>query len=147
MHDARSQIVIKQRNRLTAVLIILIGLDRNRRQRRVRSDVLWLAQKPVAGIKAALKQLIQRNLQTGCRAHRIEIHVMNVDIAVFMRGRHLRIQTIGGRIGLGQRAAVLQHHAHCAVAVDIGVLPLFIDFLRVLDSEVFQRFHQPVLAG
>ena len=36
------------------MLIILIGLDRNRRQRRVGSDVLRLAQKPVAGIKACL---------------------------------------------------------------------------------------------
>ena len=141
MHDARSQIIIKQRNGLAAMLIILIGLNRNRRQRCIRGDILRFAQKAMAGVKAAMKQLVQRNLQTRRRSHRVEIHVMNMDITIFMSGSHLGIQTIRSRIRFGQRAAVLQHHPHRAVTVNVGIFTFFINFLGILNPEVFQSLH------
>ena len=37
---------------------------------------------------------------------------------------------------------VLQHGPHGGIAVDIGVFPLDIAFLGILESQVFQRPHQ-----
>ena len=55
--NARRHTVVEVRYGLTAVLIILVGLDRDARERGISRDIVRLADEAVAGGEAALEEL------------------------------------------------------------------------------------------
>ena len=133
--------VIEVHNRLTAVLIVLVCLNRNARQRRVGRDVLRLTQIAVPRGEAALEQALQFNL-TARRRQRVEVHVMNVDIAIHVRLTKSRIHDVLLVILLCAFAAEFEHCAHGSIAIDVGVLALDVGFAGILEHNVPKRAHQ-----
>ena len=73
--------IVEIHDRLASVLVVLVALNRNRRQRRVAADRFWLAQVTVSGSEATPKQLSQLDLGT-CGRPSIEIQVVNVNITL-----------------------------------------------------------------
>ena len=63
--DALRHPVVEVRDALSAVLVVLIGLDRNTGQRGVACDIVRLRRKAVAGAETAAKQLLDVDLATG----------------------------------------------------------------------------------
>ena len=63
--DALRHPVVEVRDALSAVLVVLIGLDRNTGQRGVACDIVRLPQEAVAGAETAAKQLLDVDLATG----------------------------------------------------------------------------------
>ena len=85
------QAVVEIGNGLSAVLIVLVTLNGNAGKRGIAGNVARLAQHAVAGGKAAAEQLAQVYLAAG-GSKRVEVHIVNMDVAVGMRrckfGRH-----------------------------------------------------------
>ena len=85
---ARSHGVVEVWNRLAAVHFVLVRLNRDTAERRIGADVVRLPQAAVTGGKAVLEQLQKVNLTAGFREH-VEIHVMDVNVAVQVSSRDI----------------------------------------------------------
>ena len=131
--DAGCQRIVKVRNRLPAVLVVLVGLHRDARQRGIRADVVRLTDVPVAGREPAVEQLDEVNLAAG-RCQRQEIQVVDMDIALTVGFGEFRVQDEHLAELLRALGTVLEHGAHGSVAVDIGVLSFDVVFQRGLEG-------------
>ncbi len=114
---------VKVRHALAAVHFILVGLNGNAGQSRITFNGIGFAQIAVPGGEAVSEQRNQVNLAAGFREH-VKIFVMDVDVAVGVRGRGVLGQNVVVDKKLGTLGAVFEHGAHGRVAVDIGVFPL-----------------------
>ena len=141
LRHARGHVIVEAGNRLAAVLVVLVGLDRDARQRGIAADVLRLAQHAVAGREAARKQLRQVDLRAG-RRQRQEVEVMDVNVSLAVRPCMLGIEHIHVVELLRALAAVLEHRAHRGIAVNVRVLALDVGIRRVLERDVLQDVHQ-----
>ena len=119
------------------MLVVLIGLNGDAGQSSIRSNVVGLSQCAMPCGEAPIKELNQVNLGTGGGPHRGKIHVMDVNISIYMSlcmlwfyHKHL-IEL------LGPLAAVLEHGAHGCVSVDVGVLSLNIAVLGGGEGNIF----------
>ena len=111
------------RHALAAVHFILVGLNGYAGQGRIAFNGIGLTQIAVPGGETVFEQRDQIDLAAGFGEH-VEIFVMNMDIAVKMRGRGVLGQDIIVDEEFGALGTVLEHGAHGRVAVNIGVLPL-----------------------
>ena len=139
-HTRRHRI-IEVRHALTAMLVILIRLDSNACQRRVRTDVVRLTQEAVAGGKTVAEQLQQVNLTAG-GGQRQKIQIVDVDITLAVRLGVRRIEDEHLVELLGTLGAVLEHGAHRGITVDIGVLALDVVLKRGLERQILIHLHQ-----
>ena len=139
--DAGRHRIVKVRNGLAAVLVVLVGLERDAGQRRIGTDVVRLPQEAVAGREAALKQAQQVDLAAG-GGQREEIEVVDVDIALTVRPGVLGVEDEHFAELLGALGAVLEHGAHGGVAVDIGVFALDVVFERGFEGQILVDLHQ-----
>ena len=138
---ADGKAIVKVDDALSAVLVVLVGLQRNAGQRRIALNVVGLAQKAVAGGKAARKQLDDVDLGTG-RGQRVKIKIVDVDISLTMRSCLLRLQNEFFVKLLGTLTAVLEHGAHGRVAVNIAVFPLDVGIDGVGKGQLLVNLHQ-----
>ncbi len=141
---AGGHVVIKAGDGLTAVLIVLVALDGDARQRGIAADVLRLAQHAVTRGEAALEQLRQVDLGAG-RRQRQKVEVVDVDVAFAVRARVLRVEHIHIVELLCALRTVFEHRAHRGIAVDIRVFALHVRFGSVFERDVLQDVHQPRL--
>ena len=139
--DARRHAVIEVRDTLTAVLVVLVGLNRNAGERRIACDVVRLAQEAVSGGESALKQLEQVNLRAG-GGQGVEVKVVDVDIALAVRLGDARLEQEHLVELLGALGTVLEHGSHRGVAVDVGVLTLDVVLNRGLEGQILVDLHQ-----
>ena len=133
--------VIKVRDALSAVLVVLVGLDGDGCQCRIALDALWLTQKAVSSRKAAVKQIDNVDLGTG-GGQRIKVKVMDVDVALAVGFCLCRCQQVGFVVSLGACGTNLQHTAHCGVAVDIGVVTLNVALAGIHTGDFVDGLHQ-----
>ena len=138
---AHGQAVIEVAHRLTAVLVVLVRLDGDAGKRGVAGDVVGLAQHAVAGGEAALEELPQLNLAAG-GGQRVEVHVVNVDIALAVRLGEARIDDAHLVELLGRFGAILQHGAHGGIGVDVSVLALHVGIGGLGEGDVLQRLDE-----
>ena len=138
---AHGQAVIEVAHRLTAVLVVLVRLDGDAGKRGVAGDVVGLAQHAVAGGEAALEELPQLNLAAGS-GQRVEVHVVNVDIALAVRLGETRIDDAHLVELLGRFGAILQHGAHGGIGIDVGVLALHVGIGGLGEGDVLQRLDE-----
>ena len=122
--------IVEIHDRLASVLVVLVALNRNRRQCRVAADRFWLAQVTVSGSEATPEQLSQLDLGTGGRPS-IEIQVVNVNITLPMQIGSHAIDHCVQIVFLGGVRALLQHRTHGRVAVNVGIVALEVAVLRV----------------
>ena len=120
---AAGHAVVEVGHALSAVHLVLIGLDGDAGQRGITLDGLRLAQIAVPGGEAVAEQSDKVYLTAGLREH-VEIFIVDMDIAVAVRGRSVLGQDVIVREVLGPLGTVFEHGAHSRIAVDIGVLPL-----------------------
>ena len=123
------------------MLVILIRLDSNACQRRVRTDVVRLAQEAVAGGKTVAEQLQQVNLTAG-GGQRQKIQIVDVDITLAVCLGVCRIEDEHLVELLGTLGAVLEHGSHRGITVDIGVLALDVVLERGLERQILVHLHQ-----
>ena len=135
------QTVVEVADSLAAVLVVLVALDGDAGQRRVAGDVVGLAQHAVTRGEAALEQLLQLDL-AACGSERIEVHVVDVDVALTMRSRELRVDDAHLIELLGRLRAVLEHGAHGGVGVDVGVLALHVRVAGLGERDVLERLDE-----
>ena len=83
LFNAVSHCVFKVRYALSAVLVVLIGLDSDTRQRGVAAYLVWFAEKAVTCGKAVLKKLDKVYLAAGGGKSKV-VKVMDMDIAIVM---------------------------------------------------------------
>ena len=133
--------VVEVRHALTAVLVVLVGLDGNGRQRRVARDALRLAQITVARREAAVEQAQQVDLAAR-RRQRVEVEVVDVDVALAVGLRLLGREQIRGVVRLRARRADLEHRAHRRVAVDVRIVALHVRNARVHAGDLVDGAHQ-----
>ena len=126
---------------MTAVLVVLIGLNGDAGQGGVTGDVVGLAQESVSGIEAALEQFLQIDLATG-GGQCVKIKIMDVDVSVVMRLGVFRFQYVHLIENFGSFGAVFQHGAHGRIAVDVGVVALQVAVFGIAVSDFFISFHQ-----
>lgn len=72
------------------MLIVLVGLDGDTSECRIAGDVVRLAQHAMTGGEATLEQAAQIDLAARS-GERVEIHVVDVDVAFAMSAYELRI--------------------------------------------------------
>ena len=142
--DAERHRVVEIRHALAAVHLVLVRLNRDAGQRRIAADVLRLAQVAVAGGEAAVEQLDQVDLAAGL-GQRIEILVVDVDVAVGVRLRDFRRDDVLVVEALRALGAVLQHRAHRGVGVDVRVFALEVGVLGRLEGEILIDLHELVV--
>ena len=123
------------------MLVVLVGLDGDGRQRRIAGDAVGLPQKAVPGGKPAVEQPQDVDLGAG-GGEAVKIEIVDVDVAPGVGGRLLGGEQIGGVVGLGPGRADLQHAAHGGVAVDVGVVPLHVADAGVHVGDLVDRLHQ-----
>ena len=123
------------------MLVVLVGLNGNAAQRGVAGDVLGLAQVAVAGGEAVPEQGGQLNLAAG-GGEGVEIHVVDVNVALPVRLGKAGVQHIHVVELLGALRAELQHGAHGGIAVDVGVFALDVGIDGILEGDVLEGFHQ-----
>ena len=138
---AGSQRIVKVGNALTAVLIVLIGLQSDTGQSGVGTDVLGLPQEAVTGGETVLEQLEQVDLAAG-GGQGVEVHIVDMDVAFPMGAAVLGVQNEHLAELLGAFGAVLQHGAHGGVAVDVGILTLDVVLQRGLEGQILINLHQ-----
>ena len=138
---AHGQAVIEVAHRLTAMLIVLVRLDGDAGKRGVAGDVVGLAQHAVTGGEAALEELPQLNLAAG-GGQGVEVHVVNVDIALAVCLGVARVDDAHLVELLGRFGAVLQHGAHSRVGVDVRVLALHVGIGGLGEGDVLQRLDE-----
>ena len=138
---SRSHGIIKIRHRLAAVHLVLIGLNGNARQSRIRADIIWLPEEAMSSRKTALEQLQEVNLAAGLRQH-VKILVVDVDIAVSMGCCNILRQNIVVNIILGTLGAIFQHGAHGSIRINIGILTLDVRIGSLLEGQLIIDVHQ-----
>ena len=121
--DARGQAVVEVDDGLPAVLVVLVALYGDGRQRRIAPDGFRLPKVPVAGVKPALKQLPQLDLGAG-GGPSVKIQVVDMHPSFPVQPGGLRVDHGLQIVFLGRVGPVLQHGAHGRVPVDVGVVPL-----------------------
>ena len=136
--------IVKIRDALAAVHLILVGLDSDTGQSRIAPYVLWLSKVSMAGGKAVFKQLYQVYLAAGL-GEGVKILVVDMDVPVGVSLRQVCRYNIFVIKALGPLAAVLEHGAHGGVRVDIGVLPFQVYVLCGHEGEGRVNFHQLVV--
>ena len=141
LFHALGERIVKVRNALAAVLVVLVGLDGNAGQRRIALYVLRLAQIAVAGIEAVGEQPVDIDLAAG-RRQRVKVKVVYVNPALLIGARLFGREQIGCVIGLGRGAAELQHAAHGGVAVHIRIVALEVRAARVGVGDFVARLHE-----
>ena len=139
--DAHGHAVIEVDDGLSAVLIVLVGLDGDAGQGGVGADIVGLPQGAVAGAEAALKQLDDVDLGAG-GGQGVKIQIVNVNIALPVGFGMLRLQHEHLIELLGALTAVFQHGAHGGVAVDVGIFALDIAVDGVGIGDVLIDFHE-----
>ena len=90
---ARCHAVIKIRHRLTAVLVVLVGLDCNACQCRVAFNIIRFPKMTVTRTESAFQQFQQVDLTAG-HGQGIEVHIVDMNVAFFMCLHVLRIDDI-----------------------------------------------------
>ena len=83
----------------------------------------------------------QLNLAAGS-GQRVEVHVVNVDIALAVRLGEARIDDAHLVELLGRFGAILQHGAHGGIGVDVGVLALHVGIGGLGEGDVLQRLDE-----
>ena len=141
-HDAVSHAVVEIRDALSAVLVVLVGLDRDAGQSGIALDVIRLSEMTVTRRKAALEELLDVDLAAS-RGKRQEVHIVNVDIALSVRLGMLWLKYEHFVELLRALAAVLEHGAHSRIAVDIGVFTLGVIIFRVFERQILISLHEP----
>jgi len=126
---------------LTAVLVILIGLDGDGCQSRIALDALRLTKIAVTGGEAAVEQLQNVDLTAGS-GQGVEIEIVDMDVALPVCLGMLGAEQIHLIIGLCTGSADLQHGAHGGVAVDIGIVPLHIGNAGIDVGDLIDGLHQ-----
>ena len=139
--NAGSHSVVKIRYGLSTVLVILIRLNRNACKCCVAFDVVWLSQVPVSGRKSVFEQFYQVNLAAGHR-QRIEVHIVNMDVAFFVGFGMLRVDNIHLVEFLGTLGTVLQHCSHCCISVYVCVFTLDFVFFCFFKSQILINLHE-----
>ncbi len=139
--DTGSHAVIKVRDALSAVLVILIGLNGNAGKGCIALDVLRFPEMSVAGGKPMAEQLPDVNLAAGCGQGQ-KVHVVNVDVAVIVRFGMLRLQYIQTVEPLCSFRTVSQHGTHGGIPVDVGVFPFQVIVPGILEGQSFVCLHQ-----
>ena len=133
--------IIEVRHALAAVLVVLVGLNGNGRQRRIAGNALRLAQVAVPGGEASVEQLQKVYLAAG-GGEGVKIKIVDMDIALGVRLGLRRRKQISRVIRLGARRAYLQHGAHGRVAVNIGVIALHVAEAGVYIGDFVDGLHQ-----
>ena len=141
LDDPGGEPAVELRDRLAAVLVVLVGLDGDARQRRVGADVVGLAQEAVAGGEAAVEELHEIDLAARHR-ERVEVEVVDVDVALAVRLGLLGAEEELFVVFLRRRRAVLQHRAHRGVAVDVRVVALQVAVPRVARRDLVEDVHE-----
>ena len=141
LHDAGGHGVIEVRNGLAAVHFVLVGLNGDAAQGRVGADVVGFPQAAVSGGKAALEELQKIDLAAGLGEH-VEIHVVDMNVAVYMGGGDVLGQDAVNDEILRAFRAVFQHGAHGGVGVDVGVFPFEIRFPGILVGQFVVDVHE-----
>ena len=138
---AESETVLEIRNALSAMLIVLVGLDGDARQGTVALNAVRFTQKAVSRIETALEELLDVNLTAG-GGQAQEIKIMDMDIPVLVGKAVLRIQQIHFVKLLGCLAPVLEHGTHGRIAVDIGIFALEIVVASILERQIPHGGHK-----
>ena len=144
LFHARRHRVIEVRHALAAVHFVLVRLDCDAGERRVAADVVRLAQIAVAGGEAAVKQPDEVDLAAGL-GERVEILIVDVDIALGVRLRDFRRNHVFVVEALRTLRAVFEHCAHRGIGVDVRVLALDIGVLGGLEGEILIDLHKLVV--
>ena len=137
----RCHVVVELRAGLTAVHIILCILNGDTGKGGIGADVLRLTQIAMTSIETALKEFGEVMLATG-HGERIEIHVVNVDVAVSVsfgkpsRNHLLKTELLGGF------CAILQHSTHAGVSVNVAVFALVVRTDRINKSKFVELLAQ-----
>ena len=139
--DSRSESVVKIHNGLSAVLIVLIGLDGDAGERGIALDVVRFPQEAVSGGESALEELEEVDLAAG-RCERVEIEIVDMNIAFAVRFGLFRGEKILFVVVLCAFAAVFEHGAHGGVSVDVGVVALHIAGAGVRERELIIDLHE-----
>ena len=138
---AASHCIIKVRDALSAVLVVLVGLNRNTSQSGIAGNIVWFSQEAMSSRKAMLKQLNQVNLAAGC-CQRQEIQVMNVNVAVPVSLSVFRLQNSHLIEFLRSGRTIFQHRSHCSIAVDVGIFPLDVAVLCRIKRQFVHNLHE-----
>ena len=96
----------------------------------------------MSGGKSALQQAQQINLATG-HGQCIEVHVVNVDVAVFVGSGILGVDHVHLVEFFRAFGTVFQHGSHGGVSVDVGVFPLDVVVSGLLEGQILVDVHQP----
>ena len=133
--------VVKIRNRLTTVLVVLVRLNSDSGQSGVATDILRFTQMTVTGIEAILEKLLEVDLAAG-HGKGIEIQIVDMDIAFHVGTAVLGLEHHHRVEVLGRFGTVLEHGAHSGVAIDVRVFTLEVGFLGRTESDVAERMHK-----
>ena len=87
---AECQTIVEVADGLATMLIVLVGLDGDTSECRIAGDVVRLAQHAMTGGETALEQATQIDLAARS-SERVEIHVVDVDVAFAVSACELRI--------------------------------------------------------
>ena len=146
LHTVRHA-VVEVDNGLSAVLVVLVGLNGNAGKGGVAGNVVGrkfvgLPQIAVPGGKPAFEQLLDVDLAAGS-GEGIEIQIVNMDIPLLVGLGMLGLENEHLIELLGALAAVFQHGTHGGIAIDIGVLPLYIGVHRIGKRDILVGLHKP----
>ncbi len=163
--------MIEGRDRLTAVLLVLVGLEDDGGQRGVALDRLGRTDRSVLGREAAAEQVVQIVLDAGRGLGGVVIQVVDVDVAVAVgaavadadqvfqcvilgdlrsEGHHLPRGRVRRHVGVREVDVVLLHRDDAVhhlldrgFAVALHVAPFSVDDIAFGDRGV--ALHQPLL--
>ena len=124
------------------MLVVLVRLNGDAGQSGIAGDRVGFPKNAVAGRKAAFEELQQIDLAAS-GGQRVEVHVVDVNVAFAVRLGVLGFQDEHFIELLGAFTSVLQHGAHRGIAVDVGVLALDVTVAGILESNIFIDLHQP----
>ena len=106
---------------LSAVLLVLVGLEDDGGKRSITLDALRRADAAVLGAEATFKEIVHVILDAGGRLCRIVIEVVNMDIAQLVRfGKTFRQQIFIGVV-FGDFRCKCHHLSGRRVAAHVGV--------------------------
>ena len=139
--NALCHAVIKVRNGLAAVLVILIGLNGDGGQCGVACNALGFTEIAMSGGKTAMEQPDNINLTAG-GGQRIKVKVVNVNVTFPICLGMLGAEEICFVIGLRPCCTDLEHGAHGGVAVDVGVIPLHVAGTGIDVGDLIDGLHE-----
>ena len=139
--NAGSHSVIEVGDALTAVLVVLVGLDSDACKSRIACDILGFTKMAVAGVETVFEKFKDIDLAAGGGESK-EVKVMNMNIAVVMCLCMTGIKDIHFIELFCGFASVFKHGAHGGVAVYVCVFAFNVVFLCRLESEVFHGLHK-----